>query len=280
LDAFVQIWTNYDATGIGTPSATFDDMTIVQAVAAGYPEWGALSAKSLRHAIERQRRVYELSTVCCVTTTWAAQSLVDDYRIPRSKVHVVGVGRNVNPSARSRDWESPRFLFVGADWHRKNGERVLEAFRRVRQQVPSATLDIVGRHRPIRAPNVSDHGSLDLSEAADLHRLERLFEDASCLVVPSLHDPSALVYVEAAAAGIPAIGTIKGGSRELIGEGGLVVDPTDDEAILRAMLALSDPITAARLGAIARARSERFTWPEVAARIVAGLGLNPPNAEK
>jgi glycogen synthase len=51
------------------------------------------------------------------------------------------------------------------------------------------------------------------------------------------------------------------------------VDPNDDRALLAAMLELADPDTAARLGALARARSRLFTWRAVAERLLAALTL-------
>ena len=79
-------------------------------------------------------------------------------------------------------------------------------------------------------------------------RLEQLFAQATCFVLPSHSEASAIAYVEAAAAGLPSIGTVAGGSDYLIGDGGLVVDPGDDDALLDAMLWLADPAVAARRG--------------------------------
>ena len=39
-----------------------------------------------------------------------------------------------------RDWSTPRYLFVGLDWERKNGQLVLDAFAQVRVQHPDAEL--------------------------------------------------------------------------------------------------------------------------------------------
>ena len=82
--------------------------------------------------------------------------------------------------------------------------------------------------------------------------------------MPSYSEARRIAYVEAAAAGLPSIGTMAGGSDYLIGDGGLVVDPRDDDALLDAMRRLADPAVAARKGAAARRRSERFTWEAVA----------------
>ena len=66
-----------------------------------------------------------------------------------------------------------------------------------------------------------------------------------------------------------------GGSGDLIGDGGCVVDPGDEQALLDAMLAFSNPVAAREAGARALGRADRFTWPEVARRILTALELLP-----
>jgi glycosyltransferase involved in cell wall biosynthesis len=92
-------------------------------------------------------------------------------------------------------------------------------------------------------------------------------------VLPSHYEASAISYAEAGAAGLPCIGTTKGGSASLIGEAGILVDPGDEDALVDAMLVLVDPTTASRLGALAEARSTLFTWRAVAERILRALAL-------
>ena len=270
LDGVIQIGTGYMLPPVA-PIVTFEDLTIRQAVRAGYPEWLALRPRAVRAGIERQRRAYEAAAACCVTTSWAATSIVDEYGIDPSKVHVVGLGRNHDPGRSERDWRRPRFLFVGRDWVGKNGPGLLHAFARVRTAVPDARLDVVGNHPPIDAPGVFGHGFLSMGDAGDRRKLERLYEAATCFVLPSHYEASAIVYLEAGAAGLPSIGTSVGGSADFIGDAGRLVDPADSDALVAAMLELADPDTAARLGGLALERSSLFTWKAVAERTLRAL---------
>ena len=89
-------------------------------------------------------------------THWAADSIVADCHVPRERVHVIGIGRNhVVAPALDRDWDRPRFLFIGRDWKRKNGDAVVRAFREVRAKVPAAQLALVGGH-----PRIDSRASL------------------------------------------------------------------------------------------------------------------------
>jgi glycosyltransferase involved in cell wall biosynthesis len=274
LDGIVQIGTGY-TLDTEVPIATFEDMTIAQTQAHAYAGWDALSERALESRLARQRTAYAQAVACCLTSEWAAESVINDYGIAPEKVHVVGVGRNHAAPPGDRDWRTPRFLFVGMEWERKNGAGVLRAFERLRERIPSARLDLVGGHPPVASPGVTGHGVLRLDVPEQHARLEQLFGEATCFVMPSHSEASAIAYVEAAAAGLPSIGTSSGGSDYLIGDGGVVVDPSDDEALLAAMERLSDPVVAARTGAAAKLRSELFTWEAVGGRLLRALDGAP-----
>ena len=96
-------------------------------------------------------------------------------------------------------------------------------------------------------------------------------------MLPSLHEPTGTVHAEAGAAGLPSIGTTAGGVDTVIGDGGLLVDPLDDDAIAAAFLRLADGETARAMGARARERSELFTWRLVAERLIRVLA--PPDTD-
>ncbi|GFG54429.1 glycosyltransferase family 4 protein [Mycolicibacterium agri] len=279
MDGIIQIGTGYTLR-TRVPIVTYEDMTVQQTKVFPYRGWDLLSERAYRSRVRRQHAVYEQAVACCLTSQWAARSVIDDYGVPASKVHAVGVGCNhrapeSNEGKLQRDWSAPRFLFVGIDWERKNGAGVLEAFRSVKKVAPSATLDVVGRHPPLHEAGVTPHGVLRLDDPVEIERLSRLFSEATCFVMPSYTEAFGIAYVEAAAAGIPSIGTVSGGSEFLIGDGGLVIDPYDFQALVSAMLRLCDPRTAARMGAAAKERSAMFTWPAVAERLLRALDGEP-----
>jgi glycosyltransferase involved in cell wall biosynthesis len=255
------------------PYVTYDDQTVVQAAAAYDYSWTrVLSDRELRRLADRQRAVFSSARACCTTSHWAAESIVNDFGIPRKSVVVVGVGgESMGDEGVERSWAPPRFLFVGKDWGRKNGARVLEAFAAVRREYSDATLDLVGGHPPVQQAGVTAHGLLDPRDGESRRRLRELYQRATCFVMPSLHEPSAVAYVEAASAGVGSIATSSGGSATLVGEGGIIVDPHDQATLTTAMVRFCDPAVAQRFGALARERATELTWERVAARLLAAL---------
>lgn len=272
VDGWVQLGAGY-RFDVDAPRVVYDDMTVPQATRFPYRNWAALSPADIDRRIETQRGVYATATTCCMTSSWAAHSAVEDLGVPVDRVRVVGAGTHEEPRSIVRDWSRPRFLLVGFDFDRKNGPRVLRAFSAVRRAHPDAVLDVVGGHPPIDQPGVTGHGVLRRDDPQDRAVLRRLFDRATCFVMPSLFEPAGVVFTEAAAAGLPSIAGTNGGSRDFVGDGGVLVDPQDDGQVTSAMLRLAEPVEAARLGAVAAGRTELFSWTAVAARLLNGLGI-------
>lgn len=272
LDGLVQIGSNVSPPPGAPPFVSYEDMTIAQVTRHPYPGWAALPPSALARRHRRQHTIFHRARACCVASPWAARSVISDYGVDPGKVHVVGMGRNHELGRGSRDWHEPRFLFVGLDWKRKNGEGLLRAFARLRRRIPAVRLDIVSRHPRIDVEGVTGHGPLD--RPSERATYKGLFATATCFVLPSHYEPFGIVHAEAAATGIPSIGTSVGGASFIIGEGGRAVDPGDDEALFAALAELCEPDVAQRLGAVAEQRSALFTWRAVAERVLRALG--PP----
>jgi hypothetical protein len=279
LDGVIQIGTTFKLPR-GVPYVTLEDMTLRQA-AIGHPVFSRMSAPVIQSWERRRAEIYARATMCAVASRWAGESLCADYGLAPTRVSVVGFGANHGIGVPDRDWRSPRFLFVGIDWERKGGPLVLRAFSRLREVVPSATLDVVGGHPPLQEEGVTAHGVLSPARERDRELMAELFASATCFVMPSLIEPFGIVYVEAASAGIPSIASAVGGPRDVIGaDAGIVVEPGDEEGLLEAMLSLSDPDTAKRMGAAARERSTLYTWRLVAERLLRALGVPAPDGRE
>lgn len=165
-----------------------------------------------------------------------------------------------------RDWSQPRFLLAGSNWELANGVRVVEAFQLLWRARPEATLDVVGR-KPTAAmqtrasSRVRFHGALDPRRPRDFLTLRELRAQTTCFVLPLTAEPVGVPYLEAAAAGIGSIGSVDSASgrvTEAAGLWGIVVDPTDVDAIGDAMLHFCDPDTAREFGRRAWEHSRRF----------------------
>lgn len=99
-----------------------------------------------------------------------------------------------------------------------------------------------------------------------------LFAGARALVLPSMNEGFGLPAIEAAACGLPVIATRHSPLPELLGEGGLFVDPCDVDGMAAATgRLLRDPVERDRRGAEALRRAGRLTWSRSASQLLALL---------
>lgn len=120
------------------------------------------------------------------------------------------------------------FLFIGRDFVRKNGQAVLDAFRRVHASHPGAQLIFVSTlpdgHK-ITYPGVQHYESLPRQEL-----LERIYPQADVLLLPSRAEGFGLVLLEAMSFGMPVIGVNAWAMSEIIenGSNGFLLNPHGD----------------------------------------------------
>jgi phosphatidylinositol alpha-1,6-mannosyltransferase len=184
--------------------------------------------------------------------------------------------------ASPRDPDSPVLLSVGRYAKRKGVDRVIRILPTLRERFPGLRLRVAGRRQEeslgplVRELDVAD--AVEFVGEVDDARLPELYRSADLFVMPSWEDPATssvegfgIVYLEAAACGVPSVGGRTGGVADAIEEGvtGLLAEPGDDEDLrTKIERLLADPEERRAMGAAARARAEReFTWDR-AARIV------------
>jgi glycosyltransferase involved in cell wall biosynthesis len=169
------------------------------------------------------------------------------------------------------------FLFVGTLEPRKNLPRLLEAYRRFRDQAeaaggpPPPDLSLVGGRgwgdSALRGPlcALERRGALRLEGYCQPARLWELYGAARALLFPSLHEGFGFPILEAMAAGLPVLTSDRGAMREVAGDAALLVDPEDSEAIAAALVRLDrDATLRARLIARGRERAQAWSWERTA----------------
>jgi glycosyltransferase involved in cell wall biosynthesis len=100
-------------------------------------------------------------------------------------------------------------------------------------------------------------------------RLPDYYRGALALAIPSLAEGFGLPALEAMACGTPVLAGDRGALPEVVGDAGLLVDPTRPEAIAAGLRRLAeDAALRAELSARGLARAARFRWDDVAARVL------------
>ena len=161
-------------------------------------------------------------------------------------------------------------LFVGTLEPRKNLPVLLEAFARVWEEhrVP---LVVVGRKGWLYEEVFRTRDSLGLKDEVQFagsvsgDQLLHYYNCADCLVLPSLYEGFGLPVLEAMACGTPVIVSNVSSLPEIVGDAGLLVEPTDVEGLAAAIgRLLASTELRDELGKKALARSAQFSWERAA----------------
>lgn len=252
--------------GQPNPYTLFVDQTRLMAE-RGWPEWMPFGRGERDELLRLETEMYRGAVHLFAMGEPGRRSLVADYGVDEGTVSVVGGGLRFPglPPARELTAE-PAILFVGREFRRKGGESLLRAFELVREEVPGATLHLVGAAGRFDSPGVVNHGKVSGDRA-----LAELYAGARVFTLPSLYEPYGLVLIEAMAHGVPCVGTRVQSIPEILDQGraGLLVPPDDPPALAQALLdLLRDDDLASGLGAEGRGWVERsLTWDHVAERM-------------
>lgn len=200
---------------------------------------------------------------------WGKHSLIQDYGVDASKVHVISPGIDLgrwNFPRGKRDGRV-RLLFVGGDFRRKGGDTLLAAFKR--DLMAECELDIVTREdvNLDGATNVRVHRNL----GPNASELMALYRDADVFVFPTCADTLPLAIMEAMASSLPVVTTTVGALREEVvdQETGFLIEPGDVDGLAAAALRLvRDPDLRLRMGAAGRERAYQkfngaFNYPKI-----------------
>lgn len=134
------------------------------------------------------------------------------------------------------------FIFVGRIVGDKGINELVEAFERLKKEIPAVRLLLVGNYEsnldPISAASEEMINSDDSIEAVGPQKDVRpWFLASDALVFPSYREGFPNVVIEAGAMGLPSIVTDINGSREIIieGENGTIVPSRNADALYEAM---------------------------------------------
>lgn len=221
--------------------------------------YGHTRSSSPAEAVKRvlNATVFKQAPALVTWCRWAADSLVDDYGVPASKVTVIHPGVDVRlfrPGENADARKTPRILFVGGDFERKGGQDLLQAMVRLGSR---AELDVVTGSAVEPPPGIACriHRGLTPQSAA----LVKLYREADIFVLPSRGDCFPQAVAEGLASGLPVVASRVGAMPEMVEDGvnGYLVPPASPDALGDALEALvAQPPLRREMGRASRVMAE------------------------
>ena len=209
--------------------------------------------------------------------------LVEYLKIPEEKIRIIpyGVDHDLfKPTLDKIDTrknilqkflikETPYFLHISeSNWARKNVLRLLEAFKKAKSFGIPHKLLIVGKNDDLifkKAKSIPDVHMLGYVSDDDL---THLLQASDALINPSIHEGFGLPMLEAMACAIPVITCNVFSPPEIVGDGGLFVDPRNTDDICSKILEISKNENLRNdLAAAGLKRSMNFSWEKTAVQL-------------
>lgn len=239
-----------------------------------------LSETDRDRLFESEKTALEAAERIITTSSTTAQALIADYGVAEARITVAEPG--TDPAARATGTAMPlQLLCVGAVSPRKGYDVLIEALRPLNEH--SWRLTITGaldRHPGAVAAleaAIQDAGFDERVKLAGVvvpATLDKLYESADVLVMPSLYEGYGMVLAEGMARGLPIVCTTGGAAAETVpDEAALKVPPGDAAALQKALdRALTDKKLRTRLADASWDAGRKLpTWQETARRVAAAI---------
>jgi glycosyltransferase involved in cell wall biosynthesis len=246
------------------PSGQVDVVTLHDVVSWRFPDESA----PVPAAAEELRRAAAVICVSAFSANEAVELLgIKEPHVVHNGVDPRYLGAQPLPAAglRGLGIDGPYVLTVGGASRRKNLEGLAEAWPRIHAVRPDLTLVLAGPEHPRRTTLFAGLAGVRLLGRAPDDVLPGLYAAAAAVVVPSLYEGFGLPALEGMAAGVPVVAARTSALPEVVGDGGLLVEPTTEGLVEGVLHAASGEAHVALAAARGRARAAGFTWERSAA---------------
>jgi len=168
-------------------------------------------------------------------------------------------------------------LFTGRLEKRKGLNYLLEAYRRVKQEIPNCRLIVVGPGTRLRGKYEKKVSRNDLKDVVfagyvSYDELSRYYKTADIFCAPATGWESfGIVLLEAMATGKPVIASNIEGYASVVTHGvdGLLVPPKDEEMLAQALVSLiKDESSRQQMGVRGRLKAQDYGWENIAQRVL------------
>lgn len=202
-----------------------------------YPRWYENLTLKNKFLIDLERQEMELADKIVVPSEFVLRTYVEN-GIAEDKITINPFGTNVSffkTTPKQIKRQNVYFLFFGGLNARKGLPFLLDTWEEFYKGFPNTTLTIAGTGS-LPTNYILPKGVQQIGKVVPSKRQE-LYNSADVFVFPSFFEGLALVQIEAAACGLPIIGTTNSGATEIITEGkeGFIIQPGNKDQLYNAL---------------------------------------------
>ncbi|RLD39200.1 MAG: hypothetical protein DRI74_01550 [Bacteroidetes bacterium] len=189
-----------------------------------YPEFSNLISFSNWESEYIENKSLNKTHVRIYASEWAANHVINHYKMPKDKTFVVPFGANINdhiPIFNSAKLKDPicRLLFLGVDWKRKGGDIAYDTLVHLNNKGIETELTVVGCTPPVEHPKMLIIPFLNKNNTSDYQKFSLIFKQTHFLLMPTRAECAGIIYGEASAFYVPSLATNTGGVSSVIENG-------------------------------------------------------------
>jgi glycosyltransferase involved in cell wall biosynthesis len=229
-----------------------------------------------QYAAEKKASILSAQHIICISES-TKRDLLQLYPVREANVSVTYLASAIDESMShgpERVPDRPYYLYVGSRSSYKNFDRLLQAFAKVISSERDLVLCVVGS--PFTADEMQLITDLRLIPNVEHYRdvsdeqLAKLYRCSIALVYPSLYEGFGIPPLEAMSCGTVAIVSNVSSLPEVVGDAGMLFDPTNADELSDMMLTLvTDESLRQEFIERGRRQTQRFSWSKTAAETVA-----------
>jgi glycosyltransferase involved in cell wall biosynthesis len=154
------------------------------------------------------------------------------------------------------------------NYARKNLFRILDAFKKARDNKIPQKLILVGKTLPLISKKIKDYDDvIQLGFVTD-DELVSLIQGSDVIILPSIHEGFGMPLLEAMACGVPSIAMNNHAPPEVVEDSGLLVDSHNIDDIAKKMIEINQNDILKNLSTKAFSLSQKYSWERHATEIL------------
>ena len=250
-----------------------------------HPEWFTLRSRISSQVLSRWAAKTARKIIAISEHT--KKDIIEKYHVSEERIEVIYLApeecykqitdKAILNSVKSKYGISKNFLLhVGAIHTRRNIERLIKVFSRLRREGFDLQLVLIGSLMHLKTIDLN-HYIKELGLEGEVMHIDYVpDEDLICLynaaklfVYPSLYEGFGLPLVEAMACGTPVVASNASCIPEVVGDAGILFDPYNEEEILDSIkIVLNDKSTWEALSIKGLRRAKQFSWSSAAKQTI------------
>ena len=182
--------------------------------------------RDIQPGIQLEKQLLDTCIRVIYCSEWIKKRAIEFHNLnsDSNKIDVVEFGANIPTPVNysiNINMDICRLVFIGKNWEKKGGDKVLQAYKKLRREGFPCSLTIIGstpKGTISTEKGLTIIPFLNKEKREHMNKLSQILSDSHFLVLPTVFDAYGIVFCEASAYGVPSITSNVGGVSQPVHE--------------------------------------------------------------